>query len=206
MNWRNPRATVALALPIIAAVLAPTGIAGCDDDKRRHNTIIVAPQERHENRATTAAASRTETSTATRRSIETGNSAYVIAPRAVMERATPRGLALSRGRSGTSIAEPFLVRRTPGPRVDQANDRENGDSAMLVSSRKQLRSVVIGDPNGCHLMLNVTMVELRGGGVRLGLEVNTDSPVHRGEISDRSRASGPSAYSAGCATGQAGAP
>lgn len=43
---------------------------------------------------------------------------------------------------------------------------------MLVLSRKQLRSVAVGGPNGCHLMLNVTVLEIQGGSVRLGLEVN----------------------------------
>jgi sRNA-binding carbon storage regulator CsrA len=43
---------------------------------------------------------------------------------------------------------------------------------MLVVSRKQLRSVAVGDPNGCYLILNVTMLEIQGVGVRLGLEVN----------------------------------
>lgn len=48
---------------------------------------------------------------------------------------------------------------------------------MLVVSRKQLRSVAVGDPNGCHLMLNVTVLEIQGGSVRLGLEVNADAHV-----------------------------
>ena len=77
---------------------------------------------------------------------------------------------------------------------------------MLVLSKKHLRSVAIEGPSGCHLMLNVMMVLLQGGGVRLGLEVNTDSLAHRCEVSDRSRASGPSSHPTGYATGQAGAP
>lgn len=45
---------------------------------------------------------------------------------------------------------------------------------MLVLSRKHLRSVPVGVPNGRQLMLNVMMLEILGGSVRLGLEVNTD--------------------------------
>ena len=77
---------------------------------------------------------------------------------------------------------------------------------MLVVSRKQLRSVAVEGPNGCHLMLNVTMVELLGGGLRLGLEVNTDSLVYRCDMPDQSRASVPPGCPTGYATGQAGAP
>jgi sRNA-binding carbon storage regulator CsrA len=63
---------------------------------------------------------------------------------------------------------------------------------MLVLTRKQLRSVAVAGPNGCELMLNVTVREIQGGSVRLSLEVNTDSPVYRREVSDGIRTSGPS--------------
>ncbi len=51
MTSRNLRTATALALPVIAAILVPAGITGCDDDKRRHRTVIVAPEERHDDRA-----------------------------------------------------------------------------------------------------------------------------------------------------------
>ncbi len=63
---------------------------------------------------------------------------------------------------------------------------------MLVLSRKQLRSVAVAGPNGCQLMLNVTVLEIQDGSVRLGLDVNMDSPVYRREVSDRIPASSPS--------------
>ena len=50
MTSRNLRMAAALALPVIAALLVPAGIAGCDDDRRRHNTVIVAPEGRHDDR------------------------------------------------------------------------------------------------------------------------------------------------------------
>jgi hypothetical protein len=76
---------------------------------------------------------------------------------------------------------------------------------MLVVLRKQVRSVVVGDSNGCHLMLNVTMVELQGGSARLSLEVHTDSPVHRCDVSDQSCVSGRPGCPTGLAIGKAGA-
>jgi sRNA-binding carbon storage regulator CsrA len=63
---------------------------------------------------------------------------------------------------------------------------------MLVLRRKQLRSVAIGGPNGCHLMLNVTVLAVQGGSLRLGLEVDTEPPGHRCEVRELSRAGGPS--------------
>lgn len=77
---------------------------------------------------------------------------------------------------------------------------------MLVLSRKHLLSVAVGGSNDCRLMLNVTMVELQGGGVRLGLEVNTDVPVHRCGVSDQSRASALPSRPTGYAARQAGGP
>lgn len=77
---------------------------------------------------------------------------------------------------------------------------------MLVLSKKRLHCVAVGGPNGCGLMLNVTVVELQGGSVRLGLEVNTDVRAYRREVSDGMLASGRPGYPAGPAMGQGGAP
>lgn len=77
---------------------------------------------------------------------------------------------------------------------------------MLVLSRKQLRSTTVEGSNDAYLVFKVMMVTLQGGGVRLGLEVNTDQPVHRCDVSDRSRANGPSGYPTESATRQTGAP
>ncbi len=61
---------------------------------------------------------------------------------------------------------------------------------MLVLSRKQLESVVVGGPNGFDRMLKVTVLGIHGGRVRLGFEVNQDFPVHRWEVWERIRANG----------------
>ena len=61
---------------------------------------------------------------------------------------------------------------------------------MLVLSRKTEESVVVGGPNGFERMLKVTVLEIDGGKVRLGFEVNKDFPVHRWEVWERIRASG----------------
>ena len=61
---------------------------------------------------------------------------------------------------------------------------------MLVLTRKKEESVVVGDSNGFERMLKVTVLEIKGGSVRLGFEVNRDFPVHRWEVWERIRASG----------------
>ena len=53
---------------------------------------------------------------------------------------------------------------------------------MLVLSRKNRESVVIGGDDGLHRLLKVTVLEIRGTNVRLGFEVDTDVPVHRSEV------------------------
>jgi carbon storage regulator len=54
---------------------------------------------------------------------------------------------------------------------------------MLVLSRKKHESVMIGDN------VAVTVVEVRGDKVRLGIEAPKDVAVHRREIYDAIRAS-----------------
>lgn len=62
---------------------------------------------------------------------------------------------------------------------------------MLVLSRKQLESVVVGGSNSLERMLKATVLQIHGGSVRLGFEVNTDLSVQRWEVWQRIRASGP---------------
>jgi len=50
---------------------------------------------------------------------------------------------------------------------------------MLVLSRKKNESVIIDDN------IQVTIVEVRGDKVRLGIEAPKDIPVHREEIADK---------------------
>ena len=56
---------------------------------------------------------------------------------------------------------------------------------MLVLSRKNRESVVIGGDDGLHRLLKVTVMEIRGTNVRLGFEVDRDVPVHRSEVWER---------------------
>jgi carbon storage regulator CsrA len=53
---------------------------------------------------------------------------------------------------------------------------------MLVLSRKNQESVVIGGSDGFHRLLKVTVLKIIGGRVKLGFEVDPSIPVHRGEI------------------------
>jgi len=60
---------------------------------------------------------------------------------------------------------------------------------MLVLSRKQEESVIVGGANGFEPMLKVTVLGINDGKVRLGFEANKDYPVHRWEVWERIRAS-----------------
>ena len=56
---------------------------------------------------------------------------------------------------------------------------------MLVLSRKNQESVVIGGADGLHRMMKVTVLGIQGCNVRLGFEVDADVPVHRSEVWER---------------------
>ena len=58
---------------------------------------------------------------------------------------------------------------------------------MLVLSRKSQESVVVGGTGGVEGKMLVTVLDIRGGKVRLGFEVDADVPVHRLEVWDRIR-------------------
>ena len=58
---------------------------------------------------------------------------------------------------------------------------------MLVLSRKNHESVVVGGADGFHRLLRVKVLEIRGTNVRLGFEVDPDVPVHRSELWERIR-------------------
>jgi carbon storage regulator CsrA len=76
---------------------------------------------------------------------------------------------------------------------------------MLVLSRKQQESVVVGGSEGFDLMLKVTVLEIQGGKVRLGFEADAKVPVHRWEVWERIRARGqPDGPTAGPAAPVAG--
>lgn len=61
---------------------------------------------------------------------------------------------------------------------------------MLVLSRKNRESVVVGGSDGFSRLLKVTVLDIRGGKVRLGFEVDADVPVHRLEVWDRINGNG----------------
>jgi carbon storage regulator len=68
---------------------------------------------------------------------------------------------------------------------------------MLVLSRKSQESVMVGGSEGFESLLKVTVLDVRGGKVRLGFEVGADVPVHRFEVWERIRANGEADCSAG---------
>ena len=56
---------------------------------------------------------------------------------------------------------------------------------MLVLTRKNRESVVIGRPENLEVVLEITILEIEGGRVRLGFEADTRMPIHRREVWDR---------------------
>ena len=56
---------------------------------------------------------------------------------------------------------------------------------MLVLSRKNRESVVVGGADGLHRLLKVTVLAIKGANVKLGFEVDADVPVHRWEVWER---------------------
>lgn len=52
---------------------------------------------------------------------------------------------------------------------------------MLVVTRKTGEGIIIGDD------IKVTIIELKGGGVRLGIDAPRELKVHRQEVFDRIR-------------------
>jgi carbon storage regulator CsrA len=56
---------------------------------------------------------------------------------------------------------------------------------MLVLTRKSRESVVIGRAGEMQIVLEITVLEIEGGRVRLGFEADTRMPIHRREVWDR---------------------
>jgi carbon storage regulator len=63
--------------------------------------------------------------------------------------------------------------------------RKNEGSIMLVLSRKNLESIVLGRNDGIHRPIKVTVLGIQGDRVRLGFEADIDVPIHRAEVWDR---------------------
>jgi carbon storage regulator len=56
---------------------------------------------------------------------------------------------------------------------------------MLVLTRKNRESVVIGRPEDLEIVLEITILEIEGGRVRLGFQADNKMPIHRREVWDR---------------------
>jgi carbon storage regulator len=59
---------------------------------------------------------------------------------------------------------------------------------MLVLARKSKESIVIGAADNLQELLRITVLEVRGGTVKLGFAADDDVAVHREEVWDRVRA------------------
>jgi carbon storage regulator len=68
---------------------------------------------------------------------------------------------------------------------------------MLVLTRKSRQAVVVGGFDRFEQLLKITVLEIRGGNVRLGFEAPADVPVHRWEIWERICAASSSAPTEG---------
>jgi carbon storage regulator len=56
---------------------------------------------------------------------------------------------------------------------------------MLVLTRKNRESVIIGRSEDLEVVLEITILEIEGGRVRLGFEADSRMPIHRREVWDR---------------------
>jgi len=63
---------------------------------------------------------------------------------------------------------------------------------MLVLSRKNQESVIVGGADGFRRLLNVTVLGINGSKVKLGFDVDADVPVHRSEVWERINGKGQS--------------
>ena len=61
---------------------------------------------------------------------------------------------------------------------------------MLVLSRKNLQSVVVGGADGSQCLLKITVLGIQGAQVKLGFEADADVPVHRSEVWERINGNG----------------
>ena len=59
---------------------------------------------------------------------------------------------------------------------------------MLILARKSQEAVVVSSADGYEQLLKVTVLEVRGGIVKLGFEAGIEVPIHRAEVWERIRA------------------
>lgn len=62
---------------------------------------------------------------------------------------------------------------------------------MLVLSRKNQESVVIVDPRDNECLIKITLIEIRGRRVRLGIEAAEHVPIRRAELRKHAHIDGP---------------
>jgi carbon storage regulator CsrA len=86
--------------------------------------------------------------------------------------------------------------------MNKAIQHENGVDTMLVLTRKSMESVVVGGSKGFERMLKVTVLQIDGGKVRLGFEVDSEVPVHRWEVWTRIQDGRPPASPTGLGAGR----
>ena len=72
---------------------------------------------------------------------------------------------------------------------------------MLVLTRKNRESVIIGRSEDLEVVLEITILEIEGGRVRLGFEADSRMPIHRREVWDRICSGNGHANGNGSATG-----
>jgi len=58
-------------------------------------------------------------------------------------------------------------------------NNQPGGAIMLVLTRKTGEGIIIGDD------IKITVVELKGGGVRIGIDAPREMKIHRQEVFDR---------------------
>jgi len=56
---------------------------------------------------------------------------------------------------------------------------------MLVLTRKHRESIIIGRGDDLGILLEITVLEIDGGRVRLGFQGDNGTPIHRREVWDR---------------------
>src|SRR5262249_36543141 len=88
----------------------------------------------------------------------------------------------NRGRCAQRQLGDDRIPASPGPTLAHSNGwtrralRHQRGAAMLVLSRKKNESIIINDN------ITVTVIEIRGDKVRLGIEAPKDVTVHRREV------------------------
>ena len=65
--------------------------------------------------------------------------------------------------------------------VAEATEASSQEGDMLVLTRKEGEGIIIGDD------IRITVVEMKGGGVRIGIDAPRELKVHRQEVFDRIR-------------------